>query len=157
MRRASGSDVDAVARIYIDSWNLGFGDLMGRCTDSPERRDRWRQDLDDSTMVWTVAERSGQVAGFSGVGPSRDPVDPALGELQTIAVDPPSWRRGVGRALMDEALRHLRRSYESAILWTVTGYERGHAFSRATGWTPLGWRRADGAETAFEHRLHVQD
>lgn len=107
-------------------------------------------------MIWTVAEMDGDVVGFSGVGPSRDPVDPSLGELQTIAVDPQSWRRGVGRALMDDAIGRLRLAYDSAILWTVTGYQRGHAFYGAMGWTPLGWSRADGTETAFEHRLHTE-
>jgi GNAT superfamily N-acetyltransferase len=154
LRRPNDSDIDAIARIYIDSWNHGFGDLLGYRTHSRERRDRWRGDLDDPALMWTVADLNGDVVGFSGVGPCRDPVDPVLGELQTIAVDPPSWRSGVGRALMDDALRHLRLRYDSAILWTVTGYERGHAFYRAMGWSPLGWLRADGTETAFEYRLH---
>ena len=157
LRKPTDSDVDALARIYIDSWNRGFGDLMGYRTHSRERRDRWRKDIHDPAVTWTVAEMDGAVVGFCGVGPSRDPVDPALGELQTIAVDPPSWRRGVGRVLMEDALSFLRLAYDSAILWTVTGYQRGHAFYGAMGWTPLGWLRADGTETAFEHRLHEDD
>jgi GNAT superfamily N-acetyltransferase len=157
LRRPTDSDVDALARIYIDSWNRGFGDLMGYRTHSRERRDRWQQEIHDPAVTWMVAEIGGDVVGFCGVGPSRDPVDPALGELQTIAVDPPSWRRGVGRVLMKDALGCLRLAYDSAILWTVAGYQRGHAFYGALGWTPLGWLRADGTETAFEHRLHEDD
>jgi hypothetical protein len=57
---------------------------------------------------------------------------------------------------MDEALDCLRLAYDSAILWTVTGYQRGQAFYGSMGWTPLGWLRAQGTETAFEHRLHEQ-
>ena len=151
------SDIDTVARIYVDSWNLGFGDLAGYRTNSRDRRDRWGQDINDPSVIWTVAEMNDEVVGLSGVGASRDPVDPALGELQSIAVDPPSWRSGVGRTLMTDALRRLGLHYDSAILWTVTGYERGHAFYRAMGWTALGWLRADGTETAFEHRLHKDD
>jgi L-amino acid N-acyltransferase YncA len=90
LRRSTDSDADAVARIYVDSWNRGFGELIGYRTNSTDRRDRWRHEINDPALIWTVAEMDGDVVGFSGVGPSRDPVDPALGELQTIAVDPPS-------------------------------------------------------------------
>jgi N-acetylglutamate synthase-like GNAT family acetyltransferase len=155
LRDVSDADVDEVARIYTDSWNTGFGDLIGYRTNTPERLARWRRDLHDSTVKWTVADIDGVVAGYSVVGPSRDPLDPAVGELQTIAVNPSYWRRGVGRTLMQHSLDELLMQYDSAILWTVTGYERGAAFYRAMGWTPLGWLRAEGTETAFGHRLNA--
>lgn len=155
LREVSHADVDKIARVYTDSWNSGFGDLIGYRTNTPERLERWRQDLGDSTVEWTVAEIDGVIVGFSEVGPSRDPLNPAVGELQTIAVDPSYWRRGVGRVLMQRALDQLSMEYDSAILWTVAGYERGAAFYRAMGWAPLGWLRAEGTETAFGHRLNA--
>jgi N-acetylglutamate synthase-like GNAT family acetyltransferase len=88
LRDAVADDAPGVARIYIDSWNQGFGHLMGVRELTPERVARWRDDLMSPTAEWTVAELDGQVVGFVGVGPSRDPIDPTLGELNTIAVDP---------------------------------------------------------------------
>lgn len=81
-----------------------------------------------------MAEREGSGIGFVGIGPSRDPIDPKLGELDTIAVDPACWRMGVGQKLMSVALTYLRADgYREAILWTLAGYERGQTFYEATG------------------------
>ena len=154
LRPAAVRDADAVARIYIESWNQGFGHLMGIRERTPEQTARWENDLANTEVEWTVAEIEGGVVGFVGVGPSRDPIDPALGELDTIAVDPGRWRQGVGRSLMDHALDRLGAGYSAAILWTVAGYERGHAFYIATGWEPLDMSRASGTEVAFGHSLN---
>ena len=153
LRPPTTADVDDIARIYIDSWNDGYGHLLGVREHSAERRDRWAADLSDASVTWTVAELDGVVAGFCGVGASRDPVRAGLGELQTIAVDSPFWRRGVGSALMATALDQLRSDFESAVLWTPSGYDRGHAFYGATGWSALGRTRDDARQTAFAHDL----
>ena len=65
-----------------------------------------------------MAERHGQPVGFAGAGGSRDPVRPGLGELDTIAVDPPHWRTGVGGALMVVALADLAVRFREAFPWT---------------------------------------
>lgn len=153
MRPASPADAQTLAQIYIDSWNEGFGHLMGFREMSAELTERWARDLASGAVEWVVAEADDAIVGFVGVGPSRDPVQPDLGEVDTIAVDPRWWRRGVGRALMDEALERLRRRFKSAIVWTVADYERGHAFYMATGWTFLQKSRAGGTEVAFGHSL----
>jgi N-acetylglutamate synthase-like GNAT family acetyltransferase len=153
LRPAESRDAEEVARIYIRSWNEGFGHLLGVRELTRETVDRWRNDLVVGPAQFTVAEIDGSMVGLVGVGPSRDPVDPVLGELDTIAVDPPNWRMGVGRRLMEHALGALRRSWVKAILWTPAEYERGHAFYTATGWVPLGLTRNDGTEVAFGRDL----
>ena len=55
----------------------------------PEQVARWSRDLDAGRVQWWLAESGGSVVGFVGTGPSRDPIDPDLGELDTIAVAPP--------------------------------------------------------------------
>lgn len=153
LRTAVGDDAETVARIYIESWNDGFGHLLGVRRLDADVIERWRRALTVDDGNWTVAELDGIVVGIVGVGPSRDPIDPALGELDTIAVDPAHWRIGVGRRLMDHALGVLRVSWSQAILWTPENHERGHAFYRATGWIALGRSRRDGTEVAFGRRL----
>lgn len=149
LRRATADDAPAVARIYIESWNAGFGHLMGPRELSPDVVGRWAVDLDCEVTEWIVAEDAGVVVGFVGVGPSRDPLDPELGEVDTIAVDPSAWESGIGRTLMEEAVRLLRLRFAAAIVWTPADYDRGHRFYRATGWTSLGRARAAGQEVAF--------
>lgn len=168
IREARGEDAARVTRIYVESWNSGFGDLMGMISLDEGRIRRWERDLTDGRTRWWVAETTGdtdegagagatgagRIVGMAGVGPSRDPIDPHLGELDTIAVDPTCWRGGVGTALMRTALRSLAESgYREAVLWTVTGYTRGQAFYESTGWRRDGGTRDDGRQLSFRHSL----
>ncbi|MET9018505.1 GNAT family N-acetyltransferase [Actinopolymorpha sp. NPDC004070] len=155
IREARAEDAPRVARIYVDSWNSGFGDLMGTVGLDDDRIRRWENDLTSGRTRWWVAETTtGRIVGMVGVGPSRDPVDPHLGELDTIAVDPTYWRGGVGSALMRTALASLAESgYREAVLWTVAGYTRGQAFYEATGWRRDGGTRDDGRQLSFRHSL----
>jgi ribosomal protein S18 acetylase RimI-like enzyme len=153
LRRADPSDAPTITRIYVESWNAGFGHIIGVRELTTDLVDRWRHDLRDGDVTWVVAELDAELVGFVGARASRDTVDPTIGEIDTIAVAPPAWRRGVGRALMTAALHDLGTRFRSAVLWTVANYEQGHDFYRATGWTPLGRTRADGTQIAFGHPL----
>ena len=144
-----------MVQIYVDSWNQGFGSLMQEIRADPERMLRWRNDLQEPPPArWAVAERRDQIVGFVGVCPSRDPIDPALGEVDTIAVLPAAWRTGVGTALMERALHWLRTDgYRSALLWTLARYPRGAAFYEALGWSLHGATRRDGTQVRYDHVL----
>src|SRR5438094_6921105 len=136
IRVAEGKDATAVAQIYVDSWNLGFTDLMPQRQVDTNLVVRWRRDLvAPLPSRWWVAEQDGAIVGFTGIGPSRDPIDPEIGELDTIAVDPSMWRLGIGRALMSTALHSLMADgYREAVLWTLAGYEQGKRFYESMGW-----------------------
>ena len=154
IRSAVPEDADAVTRIYVESWNGGFVGLMpGREVDT-KLTGRWREDLTQSGYRWWVAERDRVIVGFAGIGPSRDPVEPSLGELDTIAVDPSCWRTGVGHALMSQALRFLSADgYVEAVVWTLARYPQGAGFYRATGWSPNGAVRDGGHQVSYTHPL----
>ena len=151
------ADAEIVARIYIDSWNAGFGELLSQAnrTVTPKCVERWRYDLAQPIPHrWWVAEYMGSIVGFAGIGPSRDPVHAQIGELDTIAVNPTYWRARIGKALMAVALHFLRvDGYDEAILWTVDGYEQGIAFYEAMGWRRDGGVRDGGRQIRFRREL----
>ena len=122
---------------------------------TPELVSQWRQDLSKSVpQRWWVAEVAGAIGAFAGICPSRDPNDPVLGELDTIAVDPIHWRIGLGRTLMSTALHYLvADGYREAILWTLAKYDRGQRFYEAMGWTLDGGTRRDGQHVRYRHKL----
>ncbi len=159
IRSASTTDAEAVARIYIDSWNAGFGELIEQPDRivTPEHIECWRGDLAKSAPHrWWVAEHAGKIVGFVGIGPSRDPVGATLGELDTIAIDPSYWRRGIGKALASIAFRHLvANGYDDAIVWTVEGYEQGIAFYEAMGWKRDGGIRDNGRQVRLRRPLSI--
>src|SRR5215475_10979069 len=158
IRDALPEDAAPVSRIYIESWNIGFAELMPRRNLDSEVIARWQADLSaPPPKRWWLAMLDNSVVGFIGIGPSRDPVDPMLGELDTVAVDPPHWRTGVGRALMARALHSLSLDgYREAILWTLAGYSRGAAFYTSTGWRPNGAVRDRGRQVCYTHPLPSQ-
>ncbi len=157
IRPAMPTDVDEVTRIYIDSWNAGYGELLSRAdrTVTPGLVERWSHDLARPVPHrWWVAERMGSIVGVVGIGPSRDPVDPQVGELDTIAVHTPHWRTGIGRALMSLALQYLvSDGYNEAIVWTVESYEQGIAFYEAMGWRRDGGVRDEGRQISLRRNL----
>lgn len=154
LREATPADAEGVARVYVESWNEGFADLMPPRVLNPEQIARWSRDLDARLVRWWLAESGGSVVGFVGSGPSRDPIDPDLGELDTIAVAPSAWRHGVGRRLMESAVDALRGAgYGQGILWTLADYERGRTFYEATGWRSSGEVRDSQRQMAFRRVL----
>ena len=161
IRSATAADAKVVARIYVDSQNAGYGELLSwnDRTVTSELIERWSHDLAQPVPHrWWVAEHMGSIVGFVGIGPSRDPIDSQLGELDSIAVDPPHWRMGIGKALMSLALQHLASDgYNEAIVWTVEGYERGIAFYEAMGWSRDGGIRDDGRQVRFRRNLATSD
>jgi lincosamide nucleotidyltransferase A/C/D/E len=155
IRTAGPGDVDVIVRIYVDSWNASFVPRMPAIEVNAVRINSWRKDLAGSSPTrWWLAERGDDIVGFVGICPSRDPIDPDLGELDTIAVDPRVWRKGIGKALMSVALEGLRlEGYHSAILWTLSNYPQAENFYVATGWRLNGATRQDGQQVRYDHGL----
>ena len=89
--------------------------------------------------VTFVAAREEHVVGFAGVGLARPGDDPSRGELFTIYVLPEEWGRGVGQALMTQALDCMREEgFVEAVLWVLEDNPRTRRFYELAGW------RADG-------------
>ena len=90
----------------------------------------------DHTTVW-VAEVDGAVAGFVAVELNDDD---GIGEVQLLAVDTAYQNRGVGTALNDFALSHMRDA-GMRLAVAATGGDPGHAPARRSyekaGYIPL--------------------
>ena len=143
LRTAEEVDLMAVGSVHQRSRVAAYAGLL-----SPEtlevrtaeafgewwtERYRWERE----THVLTVADRGGEVVGFTYVGPSETP-DAA--ELYGIHVEPSLVGAGVGRLLMVDAIEKLSQIGGSrAVLWVLDGNTRARRFYEAGGWT------ADGA------------
>jgi GNAT superfamily N-acetyltransferase len=149
LRDAVSNDAATVAAIYVESSNAAFAPYQPPRRLTDELVSRWRASLAGDSHRWWVAAVDSEIVGFAGVGPSRDPVEPGLGELDTIAVMSAWWRRGVGRALIDTASRVLDGDYRAAILWTWAAYEPAHRFYTQAGWRLDGGTRDHGRQVSF--------
>ncbi|MEV2237123.1 GNAT family N-acetyltransferase [Micromonospora sp. NPDC049891] len=112
---------------------------------------RWTWERADHLL--TVAERDGTLAGFSYLGPD-DEGDPATGLLNAIHLEPTERGRGVGRALMVDALAGMRaRGWRRAVLWVLRDNTHARRFYERGGWHPTGQKRDDTIGTTLTPQL----
>jgi len=88
---------------------------------------------------------------------STDPALVAL--LERLHVEPASWRRGLGRALLDGAMEELRgRRFREVTLWTAE-WNASRGFYEAMGWSLDGATRektfAGSTFTEVRYRTEV--
>jgi ribosomal protein S18 acetylase RimI-like enzyme len=111
--------------------------------------ERWKWEADNHRM--TVAIADGRLAGFTYLGPSEQD---GTGELSAIHADPDFVGKGVGRALMVDALGALAAYGDRAVLWVLEGNARARAFYEKGGWAADGTTRVEpiGAEPVLQVR-----
>jgi ribosomal protein S18 acetylase RimI-like enzyme len=119
------------------------------------RSDRWRGRLEaglGAAERVLLAEVDGGVRGFVSTGPSRDEdADPTVHEIQAMYVDPKLVGRGIGAALMREALGSMAdRGAKSITLWVLEANSRARQFYERFGFA------ADGGAT-FDERLKARE
>ncbi|MFI7522744.1 GNAT family N-acetyltransferase [Micromonospora globbae] len=149
LRRATADDLLAVgalhqrSRVAAYSSFLPAGSLAEPTPDAMGRYwvERWGWERDDHLM--TVAERDGDLLGFSYVGPD-DEGDPSTGLLNAIHLEPAERGRGVGRELMIDALATMRdRGWRQGALWVLAQNSPARRFYERGGWTPTATERID--------------
>ncbi|HEY8074458.1 MAG TPA: GNAT family N-acetyltransferase [Labilithrix sp.] len=115
VREARDEDIDAIARVHVDTWRSQYRGIVpdahldGLSYDA--RAKRWREILPTlaaNRRHLLVAEEDGAIVGFASGGPERASGAPFDGEVYAIYVHPDRQRRGIGRALFDASLRRLR-------------------------------------------------
>ena len=147
IREAAPADAQEVATIHVRTWQHAYrGQLPDALLDSlsVERRAAWRtQHLSNlpAKAHSLVAVDGESILGFCDVGTSREAgATEQDGELYAIYVAPDAMGKGVGSALMSEALDALRaEGFTRATLWVLASNTPSRQFYEKRGWA------ADGA------------
>jgi GNAT superfamily N-acetyltransferase len=140
IRPGRREDAFGLAETAIAAWRAGFRGIVPEQVDPaatwrPERiAERLAGRPRDGSAILT-AEVDGEVRGLSLYGPSRDRgAPPREGEIIALYVHPLSWRRGIGRGLVEASLDWLARDgHAEAIVWTLAASPRNLAFYEALG------------------------
>jgi len=155
------ADAREIARVQAAGWRVGYAELVPAAVlaelDERERESRWRDLLPD-TPVLVAQAGGGRLAGFLSLAiPARALGEIGVGEITALYVDPTSWRRGFGRALMDAAAADLRdEGCDAAVLWVLEANHRGRAFYAALGFAPDGARAVHERTGVPEIRLRAR-
>ncbi|MFJ5995058.1 GNAT family N-acetyltransferase [Streptomyces sp. NPDC092370] len=147
------ADCDRVAEIRIRGWQSAYRGLIpqsyldGLSVEEDAERRRTYLSQGDGSVVNLVAEDSGgEIVGWACHGPYREGevLTPDV-ELYAVYVHPDQVGRGVGRALLAEAVaRCTAAGHGRLLLWVLKGNDRARRFYERAGF------RADGVEEPFE-------
>jgi ribosomal protein S18 acetylase RimI-like enzyme len=165
VRRAGPADAEDVVRIHIRGWQHAYAGIVpddvlvaldAGATDGMRRmRERWAS---PEARFRTLVAVDGAPVGFVTFGPYRvsqgssDVLDPAVGEVLALYVDPDHQGRGAGRVLMDAAVAALRAGGAGEIrLWVLEKNAPARGFYERYGYVADGGRhfyrvtRTDGS------------
>ena len=163
VRAAEPGEGALLGQIYLSSgraaWARHLSPVgLGGVTSPADEWERW---ISDPDLIVLVAERRGQPAALAllrrGTDPDSDPARVAL--LDRIYTEPASWRRGLGRTLVDAGMDELReRRFREVTLWTAQ-WSTSRGFYDALGWTLDGATRektfAGSTFTEVRYRTQV--
>ncbi len=176
LRPAQPADALAIARVHVRAWQHGYAGLLPasylnqlRPQDRAEKYDLSHAGPSHPhTIVATDAnlgDPNSQSArhsdekslGFATTRPSQESDLPNHGELTALYVDPDSWSRGIGVALVSAARAHLiSLGLKHAYLFTLVDNLRAQHFYKSDQWTPDGLQRTDTVWGTAVHVLRFQ-
>jgi ribosomal protein S18 acetylase RimI-like enzyme len=155
VRPMTFEDCPAVAAVRVLGWQSAYVglvtqsylDAMSQERELATRRKHFSGAGPD--IVNLVAERAGEVVGWSCWGPYREAAgeagDPAVAELYTLYLHPGALSTGAGRALMSEVAAQARAAgFASMRAWVLRENARALRFYAKAGFT------VDPGEEAFE-------
>ena len=145
VRFATAEDADAIAGVHVRSWQIAYRGLVPDATldnlDVAERATRWRSIFEQTGQDVFVLVEHDRIRGFCSLQPSRDEehADAPVGEISAIYVDPPHWRRGLGRALCEAAMARARlRGFHDLVLWVLEENRGARSFYEELGFVRDG-------------------
>ena len=150
-------DARAIARVHSETWRDTYRNLLpARYLAGlrvPALTTYWHRRIaspavggtDGRRNIW-VAEQDGEVAGFAVIGPCLD--EESLigfaGEVSMLYVLPAHTGRGLGRAMLEQALEELAdREHYWCIVWVLEGNRGARDFYEHMGLRLDGARRFD--------------
>ena len=156
---ATRADASAIGAIHARSWAATYPSIPAPSL--KQERKVWARRLADAGdgRQTITARTEGRVRGFLHLGPSPDADDdPATtGHVFSFHVEPDLARRGIGRALMDEAVRRFHAAGDTvATLWVVSGNHGSRRFYQQVGWQPDGAVRREPLALDTEDGVEVE-
>jgi GNAT superfamily N-acetyltransferase len=143
IREATPADVQAIARVHVDSWRTTYRGLVRDeylAKLSYEARERfWGRILSPAQagrqVVFVAQAESGQIAGFVDGGKPLNGGDPAYkSELYAIYLLEPFQGQGTGRRLVQALAQRLHQAgFGSMMLWVMEGNPAERFYQRLGG------------------------
>jgi GNAT superfamily N-acetyltransferase len=153
IRREEPDDAEAIARVHVHGWQSGYAgvmpdevlDRLNVAAWAQRRREVGTADP-EHPFTTLLGEVDGLAVGFTTFGPyrrnqDRDDLDPSVGEVLALYVEPAFWGDGTATALLAAARAGLvERGWNGYRLWVLAGNGRARRFYERAGLSPDGER-----------------
>ena len=160
IRPARLRDVDAIARVHVDSWRSTYRGLVPESylasLDVADRARMWADILARRDSIVLVAEdRHDGIVGFASGGASRWAGMPFDAELYAIYLLDAAQRQGVGERLFDALVERLvGAGFRSMVLWVLAKNAPACRFYERMGGVPAGTREEELGGTFLAERAY---
>lgn len=150
IRKAREEDAAGIGRVHYNGWIDTYSDLLPSriiASLSGERSIRIFQREGCQNMY--VATVNGDVVAFCGYGMWRgteaEEQPAGEGEIVGLYVLTPFQRKGIGKALLEQAERELKQEgFSTVSLWVLEGNANAQAFYHAMGFRETAEKKQSG-------------
>lgn len=139
IRPARGADVDGIRTVASRAWHAAHAPIVGTeaveaFLDEHYGADSFRSRIDDDAWTLEVAVGADDgVVGFATASPDEE--DETTFHLSQIYVHPDRWGEGIGRRLLQDVERTIRRRGGTrVVLGVVADNERAVGFYETAGY-----------------------
>lgn len=138
IRIANGEEIEAVAKVYVDSWRTTYRglvpeDYLNRLTYEGAKQ-KWFHFLNNEidSFIYIAINEAGKVIGFAS-GKSIDDEN-FNGELYSLYLSRESRGLGIGRNLVSSIAEHFReQGITSMMVWVMEQNKSGLGFYKRMG------------------------
>jgi ribosomal protein S18 acetylase RimI-like enzyme len=163
IRRAGPDDVEAMARVSVDTWRLTYGGILPAAY--LERLDLGRQEIQRRHMLAApetahfIAEEAitGEAVGFASCGSSRGRTDLGVGEIYELYVQNGFQRQGLGEALVGAARGWMVEQGHASMVVRVLAENPARGFYERLGGRPSSYRTIRVGGASVEEVAYVWD
>lgn len=132
----------AVSRIYEESWKSAYKGIVPQAYLDGIPAGHWASGLDRVGWTALVMTEGETLIGISSVCPSRWAEYPGFGEVVSLYLLPEYMGRGLGKPLLEAAVRELEgQGFRDILLWVLEENHRARSFYEKNGFRPGGARK----------------
>ncbi|WP_438382427.1 N-acetyltransferase family protein [Asaia sp. BMEF1] len=159
LRDATEADLPEILAITNDAIDTSEAIWATSPRTLEERRD-WMNDRQAKNLPVVVAVEGGAILGFASYGPFRAYEGYAQTVEHSVYVARKAQRRGIGRILLDEMVRHAEKSDMHVLIGAITAsntasiaLHRAAGFSESTPLPEMGRKFGRWLDLVFMYRL----
>lgn len=138
IRRAELEDAPQIAEVHVSTWQTAYAGIVPDETlaslSLEARTAQWQRSINNDRNLNEVALVGEEIVGFAVSGPERDQVMQYDSEIYALYILQAHQGKGIGKALVQSAMKELRdRGFQTMLIWVLEDNRPARAFYERMG------------------------